>query len=58
MMIPNTATASVRWHPLTNPTATSGQIIPPILPTETASPDPLVLIEVGYTYNGARGIQE
>lgn len=44
----NSKIDAVWWHPCTKPTATRGQIIPPILPIELAIPTPVVRIEVGY----------
>lgn len=49
IIVRNRTTAAAKWQLLTNPTATRGQIIPPILPTEVVSPTPLVLTSVGYT---------
>jgi hypothetical protein len=40
--------ASVRWPPVTSPTATRGIIMPPTLPTALATPTPVVLTAVGY----------
>jgi len=42
--------AAVWWHPCTRLTATSGQIIPPILPIELATPMPVDLTDVGYIW--------
>lgn len=36
-------------------TATSGHTIPPILPTELATPTPVVLIDVGYNCSSPKG---
>lgn len=46
--ISNKTIATVWWHPCINPTATRGHTIPPTLPTELASPTPVVLTVVGY----------
>ena len=46
----NRASAVVWWHPWTKPTATRGQIIPPILPIELPAPTPVLLSDVGYIY--------
>lgn len=48
--ISNTRMAIVWWHPCIKPTATKGHMIPPNLPTELATPTPVVLTEVGYIY--------
>lgn len=42
-----------RWHPRIKPTATSGHMIPPILPTELTIPTPVVLTDIGYILNEA-----
>lgn len=46
--ISNRIMDAVWWHPCINPTDTIGHIIPPILPTELATPTPVVLTAVGY----------
>lgn len=50
----NTITAAVWWQPLTNPTATRGHTMPPILPIAVVIPTPVALTLVGYTYKIAR----
>ena len=45
----NTSTASIWWQFRSMPTATSGQITPPILPMAVAIPTPVERTDVGYT---------
>lgn len=47
--ISNNKMAAIWWHPRNRLTATRGHIIPPTLPTELATPTPVVLTDVGYT---------
>lgn len=46
--ISNKTIAAVWWHECIKSTATRGHTIPPTLPTELATPTPVVLTDVGY----------
>lgn len=54
--ISNKTIDKIWWQACKRATATRGQSMPPILPTELAVPKPVVLTDVGYTYRKQNAI--